>query len=1571
MTKTNSLATDNVIQATLKAENSKIDQYKTTATPELSARLGEINRSYPGLSVGVKLAMAKSGMSNDIISKIYPHGVNATLQTSTQPKKEKSWFERNVMDKAKTTSRYTFAALNLPLDVTQGAFAQLFDNNEDIDGWFASTDLGSLIKNDTEAGSGFFMGGKARELQAQRAREYRGTIGGHAWTVGRGLANTIFAPDTMAFNLMSGAFDAATAVAIPTIPGAKPLKQAIFAAEEAGKGGKLVTAATTAYETIGRGSNVINPTKMSQELIDDARKGVLVGNQVDFEKANRWFGTAHSQRVIDRTAETNDFAGVFDLWGGKIEPSLAMDMAKESDPNKIRLMLLDQLGTHKGLVDTGDITGGKKVYASLARRDKFISELPLGKQVSRAYSYMPNRSFNLLKAESPADQIKHLDTIKRMMKLSLVEPAQARTLLNDAAEAMIKKNPNKIEFVTRQIDDVLRTSSTGFKVLEKTTTKLSEITNYKNSFDRAFEVGQRVITAGGKTAHIKAIDKAAKTVELDIVEESVHREIVDAVFDGVKKMRDEQSRFSTDEENLAQDWGSYNKMNGLPPAPGGEITMAGPGLTSEMAMHDYYIPDVRQLRRLTSSKPINWVIAKQGVAGDPNIKKLVEAGQLRMPFSALVSLQEDVWRPIVTLTMGNFVRNTVDSQLMIALSGKRVSSIVRHPFEYLMLLNKKLKVTDIFGRNFDAPVSANQLSDAQEGMKFVATEALNSRYKDPVTPWRKATRLGSFVSYVRGFDSPAMVARGHADEIGKLNSDWLARTLANKSTGDVTPQDIIDMIKSGDEDAVKWFGIMKQYYKDGRQTYNRNAKTWGRESIDLDNDQNLLAHISEIQGRIDYITGKNFELLDIIAQGKVKPIEIGSELIERGDAVVGDTVTYRSGERRISEGKIIGIDPTSGKVTIEPFAFREGEATFELEKTLRQPAIFDDVNMPGSVVSEVIDPKTPEASGLRDSMSRVSDFFHGKLYNTPIAKLERSPIFRELYYGWVNKLADSLDKSSIDQIIDDISKQAKATGKNPALMVGKDTWAKLQDLQSGARKSYGTINAAELNAFASGQAVDETMKMFYNAVERRNGVDAMRIIAPFAQQWAEFIGRVGNLAFDPISAGGMSVIPNANVLRKGQLIAHGATTADPDQNGRGIVYKDPQSGAWSFTIPLSGQLTKALFGVESPISANIKGIGQGLDWKPGLGPVATFAVSSILPDSPSTDVIRNVLLPYGEKGSLTEAAYPTWIKKIIDGMTGNEGSTVFMNTYVETMQALAASGKYNTADSNDRERLQNDAKEKARYLSILRGISQFTGPASGSYDPKVDTKGGDVYASVMAQAFREMQNKDYDTAVVNFINVFGEDAFIYMGNKTKSLYGGLDASEKFGDFERENKSLFSQFKDVAGFFGPVGTDFDMTVYQRQLASGKRVKLSPEEMLSSAEATVGMAYYRQVRSMFPDSLDESQRQYMSQYRDALNAKYPGYAQMTYDPNKVPKQIDQLVKASARPDLDNNPVAEGIRAYAKVREQLLLEAANRGLESLKANSASDLREYLASFSRAVTEKYPEFARVYDRLLSKEVE
>ena len=1496
------------IYNTLAKESSKRDSYVATATPQLAQRVGQIHSTYPGLAAGVKLSMAKAGFTDEQIARIYPAASTAVVQETVKEPKKKSWFERNVMDKAKTASRYGFAGLNLPLDFVQGGLAQAFDNNKDVEGWFISTDLGSLIANDEQAGSGWFMGDKARELQAERARRYRGTVGGHAWTVGRGMASTIFEPDSHAFNIMSGALDAATAVALPTIPGAKQAKGAILAANEVGRGGTLVKGVASAIEAVGRGSTEIKASKITAQEVDDARKGILVGNQVDYESANKWFGSGQAQRVIDRTATTTDFAGVWDLWGRKIDPELALAMAKESDPDKIRLLLVDKLGQAQGLASTKDFRGGNKIYLSLGRRDKFIQSMPLGEKVSKAYAKMPKRSINLFQAETTVDKIQNLDTLDRMLKLAEVDAVTSRALLNRAASLVVSKNPNAISKFTDDLDLVMR-------------------------------------------------DAVEKT--------GVNREIVDAVFDNYKSLRDDSARFNMDDNFDIADAGLYQRTYGGIDPNAADVSFAGPQLASEFGKHEYFIPDVRQLRRLTGSN-INWIYTKSGKLGDPNIDNLRQAGQLRFPFAAISNAQEKVWRPIITATVGNFVRNTVDSQAMIALSHRPVSSIIRHPFEYLSLLRKDIGWADIYGRGLDEASLANAESAAQDAYRFATTQALNAHYKDPVTTFRKARRLGTFTVRDRTIDSVGDVVRGHADEIGRLNADWAARTFANGAT----TQDIVNLVRTGNADAVKWYDAMSQYYADGRQTYNRVTGQWQRQTIDLADDTNLAAVLDETATRVSRITGNNPALIEAVGQGKLPAQLIDSGKVISGEPRVGSRVIYKVGKRGKAEGEVIGINTATGEIEIRPFAFRQGEATNDLDFLLRSDAVYKDPAMPKTVGGEVIDPKTSQYGQMQKSMDRMVDLFHGTLYNQPIAKLERSPIFKQLYHEWIDKLAVSLDSKSVDDIISDITANATAAGLKPERYMNEKIWNKLLDIQSGKIKNYGTITREELNGFASGQALDEMNKMFYNAVERRNFTDSMRIISPFAQQWAEFAGRLGRTGFTPVS-GGKFYLPDVNVLRKGQLAVHGATTADPDNNGRGFVYKDPTSGQWSFTFPLSGQLTKLLTGVESPINAPVKGIAMGLDYRPGLGPFATLAASSIMPDRPSFDIYRTVFLPYGEKTGLTESLAPSWFRKVYDGMTSNEGSAVFMNTYVETMQALASTGDYDTSLPDERDRLMNDAKRKAGYLSILRGLSQFTGPAAGSLDQVVKTGELDVYASELAKAFQEMKNQDYDTSVGTFIEVFGEDAFSYLANKTKSITGGLEASEEFGVFERNNRSLFRQYKDVAGYFGPVGSEFDFSVYQRQLSEGSRVKLTPEQVLESAESTIAMSYYRTMRANFPTTLNEQQRKYVATYREALQKKYPGYAQMQFDPNRLPRQIEQLRQASSLSSLDGNKAAEGVRYYLKIRDAALAEATNRGYSSLAAKEASDLRDYLANYASAISKQYPEFARVYDRLLSQEVE
>ena len=366
-----------------------------------------------------------------------------------------------------------------------------------------------------------------------------------------------------------------------------------------------------------------------------------------------------------------------------------------------------------------------------------------------------------------------------------------------------------------------------------------------------------------------------------------------------------------------------------------------------------------------------------------------------------------------------------------------------------------------------------------------------------------------------------------------------------------------------------------------------------------------------------------------------------------------------------------------------------------------------------------------------------------------------------------------------------------------------------------------------------------------------------------------------------------------------------------------------------------------------------------------------MATSYILQDIPSQDTIRKFLLPYGERTDLSDAFVPSWVTKVYEGVTGKTDGRFFANTYVETIQALSATGKYDLSNPNEIDRLKNDAREKAPWFAILRGAVQFTGPAAGDFNIKVRAKGGDYHTVGLATALQALRENNPDTAPLRFIEIFGDDAFMYLANKTTSEVGGLGASKEFGDFERNNPELFSIYSDIAGFFGPAGTDFDREAYTRQLQTGKRRRLTDDEIIEVSQQVIGMAFYREMKRYFGPKMNEDQRKYLANYKDQIIAKYPGFGKMQYDPEETSRNIGSLFDAAKRDDLKDNRVAQAVNYYEQIRNAALQEANRRGFDSLQSTKLADLHEYIDSYAEVLVQQVPDFAKVYDRLLSQEFE
>jgi hypothetical protein len=481
----------------------------------------------------------------------------------------------------------------------------------------------------------------------------------------------------------------------------------------------------------------------------------------------------------------------------------------------------------------------------------------------------------------------------------------------------------------------------------------------------------------------------------------------------------------------------------------------------------------------------------------------------------------------------------------------------------------------------------------------------------------------------------------------------------------------------------------------------------------------------------------------------------------------------------------------------------------------------------------------------------------------------------------------------------------------------------------------------------------------------------MRLISPFGQQQAEFFGRMSRFFTLPVAGGSLGYIPNPQNFRKVQFAVENGREADPDGDGRGIFYKDPTNNRFSVDIPLVGNIVQMATGVASNLTIPLKGLSPGLDYRPGLGPVMSMATSYILQDIPSQDMIRKFLLPYGERTDLSDAFVPTWVTKVYEGVTAKTDGRFFANTYVETIQALSATGEYDLSNPNEIDRLKNDARGKAQIFAVLRGVSQFTGPASGDFNMKVATKGGDVHTIGLAQALQALRQNNPDTASLRFIEIFGENAFMYLSGKTTSEAGGLGASKEFGDFERNNPDLLRIYPEIGGFFGPSGTDIDFEVWTRQLQTEKRRRLTDDEIIDASQKAIGMAFYRDMKENFGLKMNKAQQEYLANYKNQIIAQYPGFGKMNIDPKKTVRDIGLLFEAAKRDDLQDNDIAKAVNYYEQVRNAALQEANRRGFASLKSPQLMDLHEYLGGYAASLVQQTPDFAKVYDRLLSQEFE
>ena len=1629
---------------------------QTTFDPNVSANLSNVKQRAGWVPIETQLALAKAGASNEAIDAVGKMAAQKTVDTQAEPEKQdqSNFLYKNL----KTVSRWLTAGLDFVPELTQGAASQALeiagemgignygqgtDRINNVDGWFISTKLGSLIKatqgdydpvtgEKITAGSGFFVSDELLERQGERARRYRGTINGSAFTIGRAAANTVFTAKTLPYNFFSGLVDGLVLVKTdPTGPVAKAIKEfkdvtTLIPRLTRAQTDELRKALEADAGFIPGLSDVgLNETKYAHFMDTNFRARTLVARVRDEKNAVKIMD------MFDQSANvTNEMVSL---------------LAKAETDDQVKAVLALGFQLEKGAL---------------------TDQVRLLQKSGRLGTSLKNMGGNLVE-RTPLANSKFVKNTSRVVTKYLTEKPEEGLIVGGDRFQNSKAAKNIVNYLRTVGADEDTVSRIGAQAIE--------------SFS---ETGTRPQQNAVLETFNTAIDETLKL-------NGVAQEVRDDVFRQVRLGLDQVRLYMLDRAGVTTDngmaqWLSNSNRDFLPLeeieslvktfGEGGDFRIISPLQISEMLQRVQVLPDVRQLRRLTSNRffgfsekagtiggkslrrdiikitdedlydklgddiaYLNQMAATgEGISGDisaaldalkaereglkEKVSMRVRTGEERAAFKAIDVLQNQIWKPLTLMTGGYVVRNSLDAQVRMAFSG--LPSVFTHPFEYISLVLGQSKRTSLKGELLTGLKLEKYVDDVREAMTFgLRQQGMGSEeifdHMVKTGAWSRASR-----SDVNGnkLHTDAVAQNGYlvfADTVGK-DSPALRRIAAQTFVefGGVTSESRLvakERILAAIKADKKTYETIKKAYASGLEISD-NAGVKGKfspiffdELAEDELNQTLLQHaeriivnnVQELTGNIpdiEFAYGFNRIMLRDADGNTVAPFRTllsDLENVEDGPLRVGSTVRTSTDPNNPTFGVIVkGIDPDTGErfaknlnkapeglqVEVQPIvsekvakegtnfvtAFGDnGVGTPQFRRVVEKTQLWDGQKGLPQVLKREVLATERNTNTWRQSLDRPTNWFFGQLYGSVTRKLERSPVFRKYYYEEVGKYVDELSPEGAQDALNAIKEAATEAGESIEKYVGD---AKLLKDLNRAVTGKGTASLQELDDYAKHVGLEKTKGLLYDASNKTNLEDILRIIAPFAPAWKEIIGTYSHIfREDPVS-----------LYRNTTRIYNAAANADPDNDGRGFFYNDPVTNAMTFMFPASGTLAKAITGLDAPLKAPLQRLSQGLQVFPALGPFAQLAASKLIPDTPKTDKIVEVLLPYGRKGGTETATafIPGYARKLKEALFRNEGKmdTVYANTYVETLRALSATGKYDMGNPDEIKKMQSDAKGKAQWLTAFRALSQFLGPTAGATEFKITTKDGDIFVSELIKQFYALQTKDYDSAVQTFLDQFGDDAGLYISSKSRSTVQGLEATDQFGGWERSNGDLLKEFPEIASYLAPGGDDFSFAVWDRQIRSGKRERLTDKEIIDLAQERIGSAKYRWARKQIGQFPTDDSRALLKRYRVALHAELPGFPLVAeFKVGEYDNQVEDMKALVTDSRVANSPIAQTINTYLTFRTA----AQNIALQQFGSNNIKQskqtqyLRDKLASMGEMLILENPEFGRVWQRFFSYEVE
>lgn len=893
-----------------------------------------------------------------------------------------------------------------------------------------------------------------------------------------------------------------------------------------------------------------------------------------------------------------------------------------------------------------------------------------------------------------------------------------------------------------------------------------------------------------------------------------------------------------------------------------------------------------------------------------SLGRIIDNPAVKTTEDVLDAAIQNIWKPFVLLRGAWTVRVVGEEQVRMSAGG--LDSAFKHPLS---------AIAYVLGRKGNFDVHGNVMDDAEEFVSALSRKG----------GWWRDKRV------VRG---KRVVARGHAeyvngwaDELGQAKADPIMKRVAGGwSKGDGVPNGLTG---NHVDDAKRWF-----YDGTGRKFRNEIGEARpelvddavARATPVPDNPGRNFRDAREASDwfidsqsrRIQIKTANDADLLDAIRTGKWD----------------GEDITTSKKFRRALEGK---ADAGAGPEKVK------ADLAFSMKDT------------PGGRVVE--------------QYNKAVDWGFSALMSKPTNYLSRSSSFKQFYWNRAAELITSADAKTQQALIS-AARKAKLN----------DVAARMED---AAAKGTGGLALGDIDTIAKGYGLDQTKKLLYDLSQKSQMADSARLIAPFGEAWKEIMTTWARLT---VETGGVPI-------RRAQQIVEGA-------RGAGFFYTDPTTGEEVFNYPFSELVNEKLLDVPFPMVGRVSGLNLiGNSVMPGVGPVAQIPSKYIIPNKPEWKWLREAIMPFGDPSQgeegIEEAVLPAWFKKFRTWATGDpESDRAFANTVGDVQRYLVSTGEYSTRTPEEQTRLLAAATTKAKWLYFMRGVTQFGGPTGGrplafaeltprgvkaAQDawrernpgkelPAAYTNGDLVASQLILDDFSEMQKKDYDGAVLSFLQKYGDNALLFMQPKSRATVGALPVTSEGDDWVSDNPEIVKKYRNTYGYFAPQGDpeDFEFSAYNRQFATGEREMLTPEEQIKLANNRVAQMIYSQARKR-AEGMGDAGDALLRQLKAALATEYPGFDEKVglAERAEFPQLIRELTAASEDDAIAETDAGQGLIVYLAARDRALKAAEQMGVSTLGGKKVAGLRKFLRDMGASLSTEHPGFARLYEELLSREVD